>query len=110
MLTVALSPVERPPSLLSRLTRYHANAAVTESLLLAPHSGPVTTLQRGQTDAAFTLWVLYREQKPECNKWTRAKLKEHPYISDSGAEYKDMLSERCSPMLENRHMRTLHIH
>ncbi len=65
MLTVALSPVKRLPSLLSRLTRYHANATVTESLLLAPHSGSVSPLQRGQTDAAFPLWVLFQNQKPE---------------------------------------------
>lgn len=32
MLTVALSPVKRPPSLLSRLTRYHANAHCHQSL------------------------------------------------------------------------------
>lgn len=54
MLTVALSPVKRPPSLPSRLTRYHANSAVTESLLLAPHSGSVSPLHIGQTDALQT--------------------------------------------------------
>lgn len=47
MLTVRLSPGKCPPPLLSRPTRYHDNAAVTESLLLAPHSGSATPLQRG---------------------------------------------------------------
>lgn len=67
MLSMALSPTKCSPSLLSRLSRYHANAAV-ESLLLAPHSGSVTPLQRGQAAAAFTLWELFKRKKPECNK------------------------------------------
>ncbi len=73
MLTMTLPPLKRPPSLLTHLTCYHANAAVTESLLLAPHSGSVGPLQEVQMDAAFSPWGFVQEQKPEHRNLTETK-------------------------------------
>lgn len=93
LLSVALSPVKRPPSLLSRLPRYQGNATVAESLLLAPHSGSVSPLQRGETDAAFTASGATNEQ--ELNS---AVPKKHWCISDLCAECKDhLLVRRYTP-------------
>lgn len=111
MLTVALSPVKRPPSLLSRLTRYHANGAVTESLLLAPHSGSVDPLQRGQTDAAYTLWVLLQKQKAECDKRTKlcnSKTTSAYFRLELSIKTFGLLSCKTPSHVGKEHMRKLH--
>lgn len=50
MLSGALSPLKRPPSLLSCHACYQGNATVTEASVLAPHSGSESSLHRGTVD------------------------------------------------------------
>lgn len=74
MLTVALSLATRPPSLLlSRLTRYHANAAAMESAAGAALWVCHSTAERADTAAAFTLWVLLQRQSKTNEQELNAK-------------------------------------
>lgn len=87
-LTVELSPANCPASLLSCLTRYHANGAVTESAAGAALWGCRFTAARANSHGAAP-WVLPQTQKPA--QWEI--LMEHQDIS-----YLDVESG-ISPML-----------
>lgn len=67
MLTVELSPANCPPSLLSCLTRFHANGAVTESAAGAVLWGCHFTTERANS-RGVSLWGLLQKQKPLCDK------------------------------------------